>query len=222
MRIVALADTHLFHEDLGELPDGDVLVHAGDACRAGTLEELAHAVAFLKALPHRHKLFVAGNHEVALERSPAAARALFGDEVRYLEDDGVELDGVRFWGSPWTPRFHDWAFMRERGTSIAERWAQIPSDTHVLVTHGPPLGFGDAAADGRGLGCADLLNRTLEVRPLLHLFGHIHQGRGSWRSGETTFANVTTWECELPPTVIDVDVAAREVRVVRPSFWNGG
>lgn len=213
MRIVVVADTHRFEEDLPAVPDGDVLVHAGDACRGGSLDELAGALAFLRAMPHRHKLFVAGNHDKALQRQPREARALMGD-IRHLEDEGVELDGVRFWGSPWTPVFHDWAFMLERGAPLREKWRLIPEGVHVLITHGPPRGFGDAPVDGRGAGCDDLLARVQEVRPLLHVYGHIHQGRGAWREGPTTFVNATTWECELPPAVIDVDVTNGLVDVV--------
>lgn len=215
MRLVLIADTHRFEDDLRDVPSGDVLIHAGDACRRGTLQELAGASAWLGAFPHRHKLFVAGNHDRALQDHPAEARALLlRDGLSYLEDNGVELEGVRFWGSPWTPAFHDWAFMRERGAPLRERWALIPEGLHVLVTHGPPRGYGDATTDGRGQGCEDLLRRVHEARPLLHVYGHIHEGRGAWRAGTTTFVNATTWECELPPAVIDLDAATGQVDVV--------
>ncbi|MEZ4359172.1 MAG: metallophosphatase domain-containing protein [Kofleriaceae bacterium] len=206
MRIVAVADTHLFTSDL-QVPEGDVLVHAGDLCRAGSLAELREAAAWLARLPHAHKVVVAGNHDWAFQREPEAARALLGAGVTYLEDVEVTLDGLRFWGSPWQPAFHGWAFNLPRGAPLAAVWAKVPPGLDVLITHGPPYGVGDLLEDGLPgrEGCADLRRRVAEVRPRLHLFGHIHQDGGAWEVDGTVFANVTTWECERAPTVIDVD-----------------
>jgi predicted phosphodiesterase len=217
MRIVAVADTHLFQHEL-RVPDGDVFIHAGDLCSAGTLGELALAVRWLQRLPHRVKLIVAGNHDWPFQRQGEDARRLLGEGLTYLQDSGVELEGVRFWGSPWQPAFNDWAFNLPRGEALARQWALIPAGTQVLVTHGPPAGLGDGGGVGYGgahrRGCADLLARVEAVHPLLHLFGHIHDSGGFWRAGPTAFANVTTWECQRPPTVIDLDVAAGTVTPV--------
>ena len=204
MRIVAIADTHLFTDDFA-VPDGDVLVHAGDLCRRGNLGELARAAAWLNALPHRHKVVVAGNHDWAFLDEPAAARALF---ACYLQDEGAVIEGVRFHGSPWQPAFHDWAFNLPRGEPLAAKWRLIPAGLDVLVTHSPPAGLGDDTEIAGRTGCADLRARVAEVAPRLHLFGHIHQDGGLWREGATTFANVTTWECERGATVIDLDAHA--------------
>src|SRR6185503_1444351 len=122
MRIVALADTHLRHETL-VVPDGDVLVHAGDALAHGALDELDRAVAFFSALPHRTKVFVAGNHEVCLEKHPAEARRRLRDAgFIYLEDDAVTIDDLLFYGSPWQPKFRFWAFGASRGSELAAKW----------------------------------------------------------------------------------------------------
>lgn len=210
MRIIAMADTHLFHDALRRegVPEGDVLVHAGDMLQYGSLDELARAIAFLSALPHRTKVIVAGNHEVCLEKHPAEARARLQDAgFVYLEDDGATIEGVRFYGSPWQPKFRIWAFGAVRGPELASKWAKIPNEVDVLVTHGPPYGFGDTIhwnGQDRHVGCLDLLERVRDVRPKLHLFGHIHQARGTWTAGPTTFANVTTDEGQAPPTVLDL------------------
>jgi hypothetical protein len=222
VRIVAVADTHLFHRDLA-VPDGDVFVHAGDMCRIGDLVELRAAADWINSLPHRNKVIVAGNHDWAFAREPGAARAMFPG-AHYLEDSEVTLDGVRFYGSPWQPEFMGWAFNLPRGRDLALMWAKIPHGIDVLVTHGPPEGFGDrtkgirasSTAPPSRAGCADLRQRVAEVQPRLHLFGHIHQDGGMWRDGPTMFANVTTWECARGASVFDVDASAVEAVVVPP------
>jgi predicted phosphohydrolase len=203
-RLVAVADTHLYHDEL-VVPEGDVFVHAGDLCRRGDLEELARAVDFIRALPHAHKLIVAGNHDWSFAREPERARSLLGHDIHYLEDSGLELLGLRFWGSPWQPEFNAWAFNLPRGPELAQKWSLVPEGLDVLVTHGPPAGFGDRVSVAGRQGCADLLERVRLVRPRLHLFGHIHEDGGSWTSEGVVFANVTTWECERAATVIDID-----------------
>jgi Icc-related predicted phosphoesterase len=208
MRIVAVADTHLFERDLGPLPEGDVLVHAGDLCRRGDLAELARAAAWLKAQPHRHKVVVAGNHDWPFADAPEEARALLGPQIRYLEDSGVAIGGLRFWGSPWQPEFNGWAFNLPRGRALAQKWARIPAGVDVLVTHGPPEGLGDRSSSAGRQGCADLRARVGRVRPRLHLFGHIHEDGGAWERRGTLFVNATTWECARGASVVDLEPGA--------------
>ena len=212
MRIVAVADTHLYHDEL-VVPDGDVFIHAGDICRAGDLHELALAARWIRGLPHRTKIIVAGNHDWAFARERERALELFHGEVIYLEDSAATVDGISFWGSPWQPWFHDWAFNLPRGAPLAEKWALIPTGMDVLITHGPPFGIGDGGLRER-VGCEDLLARVQVVRPRLHLFGHIHQDGGVWHQDGTLFANVTTWECERAPTVLRIDESIVEGEVV--------
>jgi predicted phosphohydrolase len=214
MRIVAVADTHTFQADLGQVPDGDVFIHAGDLCRGGRLEELRTTAAWLQVLPHAHKLVIAGNHDWCFDREPHVAREALGPGIVYLQDSEVTIDGVRFWGSPWQPEFRNWAFNLPRGEALARKWALIPAGIHVLVTHGPPHGIGDWCGDPDRPGCQDLLASVRRVRPLLHLFGHIHQDGGFWQQERVCFANVTCWECERGPTVVDLDVAAGKVEAV--------
>lgn len=203
MRIVAVADTHLFHRDL-HVPRGDVFIHAGDMCRGGDLAELRASAQWIRSLPHPTKIVVAGNHDWAFVEEPEAAREVLGPDVIYLQDSGCEIDGLRFWGSPWQPAFNDWAFNLPRGRALAEKWALIPEGLDVLVTHGPPEGFGDRSSVGGRQGCADLLARVRVARPRFHLFGHIHEDGGRWTDGGITFVNCTTWECEREATVIDL------------------
>jgi predicted phosphohydrolase len=214
MRIVAVADTHTFQDDLRVIPAGDVFIHAGDLCRGGRLDELRTVAAWLRALPHRHKLVIAGNHDWCFVREPQAALEILGEGAVYLQDSPAVIAGVRFWGSPWQPEFNDWAFNLPRGEALASRWALIPPGTQVLVTHGPPYGIGDWSGDPVRQGCEKLRAAFHRVRPWLHLFGHIHQDGGFWQEDGICFANVTCWECERGPTVVDVDVASGQVVAV--------
>jgi predicted phosphohydrolase len=215
MRIVAVADTHLFTDDI-QIPDGDVFVHAGDMCRGGDLEELTDAAAWIMSLPHRHKVIVAGNHDWLFVHDPLLARALFAGAF-YLQDDEVVIDGIRFYGSPWQPEFNDWAFNLPRGPEIARVWAKIPRGLDVLITHGPPAGIGDRGGYGpERAGCEDLRVRVAEVAPRVHMFGHIHQDGGAWQLGPTLYANVTAWECTRGATVLDIDAHGVSVVEVPP------
>lgn len=203
LRIVAVADTHLFHDDL-TIPDGDLFIHAGDMCRRGTTDELARTAEWIRSLPHATKIVVAGNHDWPFVRDAQRARELLGPDVIYLEDSGVTLGSWSFWGSPWQPTYAAWAFNLERGPDLAAKWALMPQNVDVLITHGPPSGIGDhGSVPGRG-GCADLRARVQVVRPKLHLFGHIHQAGGLWEHDGVVSANVTTSDCKRAPTVVDL------------------
>ncbi len=193
LRIVVISDTHSLHGAL-EVPPGDILVHAGDLTNHGALEDVVAFDRFLAALPHRHKLVIAGNHDFCFERQGEAARAALR-HATYLEDDAIVVEGIRFYGSPWQPWFYDWAFNLHRGPEIRAKWELIPEDTDVLITHGPPLGHGDLVARGERVGCRDLLERVRRIKPRYHLFGHIHEAYGTTADGTTTYVNAST--CDL-------------------------
>lgn len=205
MRIVCLSDTHNHHGQI-DVPDGDVLLHAGDFTGRGRPEEVAAFGEFLSRLPHRHKIVVAGNHDFLFENEPERARELLKD-VTYLQDSSVEVEGLSIWGAPWQPWFHDWAFNLQRGSEIAEKWALVPDGTDVLVTHGPAQGILDATADGERVGCEELERALRRIQPRLHVFGHIHEAYGSHRAGG--ILSVNACNCDLsyrpvqPPVVVE-------------------
>lgn len=193
MKIVCISDTHTMHDRVS-LPEGDVLVHAGDSCGQGSFAELRRFAEWLRELPHEHKVVVAGNHDWSFVRQPEAARLLVESRgVRYLQDSGTTINGVVFWGSPWQPEFCGWAFNLPRGKKLASRWRRIPSTTDVLITHGPPAGIRDYIAppleESDHLGCADLRKRVSRIRPQVHIFGHIHGGYGTETVNGTQFVN---------------------------------
>jgi len=210
MRLVCLSDTHSLHRSIPAIPDGDVLIHAGDCLGVGTLDNLEDLNDWLGTLPHRHKIVIAGNHDWVFQQAPELAREALSNAT-YLQDSGSEIDGIRFWGSPWTPTFMDWAFMLERGEPLHEKWQQIPRTTDVLITHGPPRGIGDLVAMGfrcQNVGCVNLLDRIQELSLKAHIFGHIHEGYGEYSVGNTRLINASIctgrYEPTNPPIVLDL------------------
>lgn len=198
LTIVATSDTHGRHEKM-VIPPGDVFIHAGDLSAHGTLGNLARFNDWLGTLPHRHKLIIAGNHDFCFERTPDEARALV-THATYLQDEAVEIEGVKFYGSPWQPWFMNWAFNLGSPRELREKWDLIPADTDVLITHGPAYGHADLSKRGEHLGCREMLD-TIEqrVRPGWHIFGHIHEAHGSSRSAHTTHLNVSACDFNYRP-----------------------
>jgi predicted phosphohydrolase len=171
------------------------------------METVADFDAWLAELPHEHKIVIAGNHDFCFEKKPEEAeRALTG--ATYLLDSGTTACGIRFWGSPWQPWFYDWAFNLQRGPEIRAKWDLIPDGTQVLVTHGPPAGFGDLTSAGESAGCVDLLAALERVKPAAHVFGHIHEGYGQWEKEGMRLINASS--CNLaydpvnPPVVFEI------------------
>ncbi len=204
MRIVCMSDTHGMHRQV-DVPDGDVLVHAGDITAHGSQAEVGEFIRWLGEQPHKHKVFIPGNHDRSLEtRRRQACLSDVPEGVHYLCDSAIELDRVKFYGSPWTPKFFNWAFMLDRH-DMDLVWQHVPEDTDVLVTHGPPYGHGDLAPRGRHAGCVELLWLLSGVAdpPALHVFGHIHEGYGVTKSDaipETTFVNAAICTGDYRPT----------------------
>ncbi len=198
MRIVCLSDTHSLHEEVS-VPDGDILVHAGDFTERGSLEDVDAFNAWLGRLPHRHKFVIAGNHDFCFEQAPEQARSRLTNAI-YLEDSGAVAEGLHIWGSPWQPRFFDWAFNLDRGEPLARKWALVPDHTDILITHGPPHGWGDTTSRGADVGCEELAARIWTVAPRLHVFGHIHEGYGRMQAGPTTLVNASICTLRYRPT----------------------
>lgn len=204
-RLVCISDTHSMHRKIKDVPDGDVLIHAGDWSGRGTLAELVDFNTWLGALPHKHKLVTAGNHD-AIAKDHGYAQAILTNAT-LLIDQGATIDGVSFYMSPWTPRFGNWDFMAERGHPMRAKWNKIPDQVDVLVTHGPPFYVLDLCPNGR-VGCKDLLTRVFEVKPKVHVFGHIHESHGEERGMFTRFVNASICDGSYNPinlpTVIDL------------------
>jgi predicted phosphohydrolase len=190
MRLVVISDTHGLHNRIQELPEGDVLIHVGDFMNSGyDPEEIRSFNHWLGRQPFKHRVVCGGNHDRYFQNSPDQARALLANAI-YLENDGLMIDNVSFWGSPHTPEFMNWAFMYRRGLAARQYWDQIPYNLDVLITHGPPFGILDQSTpDGLHLGCEELFEAVEERKPKIHIFGHIHGGAGTFENGVTRFVN---------------------------------
>jgi predicted phosphohydrolase len=217
MRLVFISDTHT-HRNIS-LPNGDVLVHAGDATSSGTMHEVIQFLEWFSAQPHAHKIFIAGNHDWLFEREPNLAAMLLSEhpDLVYLQDSGVEIEGTRFWGSPWQPAFYDWAFnLPRKGVRLREAWNKIPMGTDVLITHGPPYGALDQVGGGEHLGCEELKIRRAAVKPRVHVFGHIHDSYGVAYAGSRVLVNASICDEEYRPLhrPIVVDISPEKIEVL--------
>ena len=197
VKVVCISDTH---NTRPELPAGDILIHAGDLTESGTVKELQAQLTWLSSQPHRHKVVIAGNHDVALdevflENNPHWKRRMSGtlhdldwQSIHYLQDASLELEiptesrtktptsrKILIYGSPRTLQYGVSAFQYPRDQDI---WtSKIPSNTDIVITHGPPRLHLDAR-DFYRAGCPYLAHEIARVRPKLAVFGHIHVARG--------------------------------------------
>jgi len=188
MKITFISDSHNKHKQITEdLPGGDLLIHAGDISSMGKKHEIQQFCKWFNSIDsYTYKIFIAGNHDWGFQDKPTKIKEILGlyPNITYLQDDFVYVgedsqDLVKIYGSPWQPRFHNWAFNADRGNDIKQHWDKIPTDTDILVVHGPAFGYLDTViGQGIPLGCEDLINRIAEVKPKIHVCGHIHSGYG--------------------------------------------
>ncbi|GLH74897.1 hypothetical protein GETHLI_33990 [Geothrix limicola] len=224
MRLICISDTHNAHKGM-QIPDGDVLIHAGDATGQGLSQEVDRFLTWFGSQPHQHKILIAGNHDWLFQKHPEMAAQLLAAHpgITYLQDSAIEIDGVKFWGSPWQPWFLDWAFNLPRlGVGLREVWSKIPLDTDVLITHGPPHGVLDQVRGGTHLGCEELKARLATVRPRIHIFGHIHDSYGVAQSSATTYINGCSCDEDYRPTqrpiVLDIYPASIKIHGIEPNL----
>lgn len=208
MRLVCISDTHGLESTLTSLPSGDILVVAGDFTGNGSSQDIRFFSLWLKKQPFQHKVVIAGNHDTLFEYDPYSARAMLKN-CTYLEDSGVTIKGVHFYGTPWQPEFMHWAFNLPRGKQLQAKWDMIPDDTDVLITHCPPFGILDFANYSNAhVGDEDLLARVEKIKSKVHIFGHIHEGYGQVEQEGTTFINASICDeynnVKNPPIVVDI------------------
>jgi Icc-related predicted phosphoesterase len=206
MKIWHISDTHGMHHCFQEEPDVDVIIHSGDCSNwrdpIRNTNEVRDFIKWYEGLKCPNKIYVAGNHDTSIERRYITPADFASAGITYLENSAVFIGGLKFYGSPITPTFGEWAFMKARHKTHAV-WEAVPDDTDVLVVHGPPKGVRDLSFDMEGnLGmCGDLslTKRCWALRDTLKLvcFGHIHnmkdidtnQGIAHYSHTKTVFSN---------------------------------
>ena len=193
--------------DQVDIPDGDVLLCAGDFTNYGTKKDVKAFNEFLNSKDHNYKVIIAGNHDFLFDNNPELARSLLTNCI-YLEDSSVEIEGVLIYGAPWQPWFYDWAFNLPRGEALRNKWSLIPENTDILMTHGPPYGHGDKVINNGPQGCVDLLDAIRNLKPKYHVFGHIHEGYGITKEGKIVCINASNVDVHYKPVnpVITFDI----------------
>jgi Icc-related predicted phosphoesterase len=198
------------------MPQGDVLVHAGDLTNEGIPAEIFETFAWLSKQPYQRVLCVPGNHDWALaklEQLPRVLRSKFPN-VELLMDSEAVVNGLRVYGSPWQPFFNNWAFNFLPGPAgirqAEEKWAQIPDDTAILITHGPAYGILDETLRRKHVGCVALKHRIAKLSNLrLYIGGHIHEAYGAEKHGDVLYVNACTCDSHYwptqPPIVADLN-----------------
>lgn len=180
---------HIVNNDLDK---GDLLIHCGDITGRGDVSEVKDFLKWFSSQQYTHKVFIAGNHDLPFQHNPDELRKIVDEyNVHYLEDSSVIIEGLHIYGSPWQPKFNHWAFNLERGSvELKEKWSMIPDDTDILITHGPPQNILDYSLFGReNTGCSQLRYKVEEINPMIHCFGHIHEGYGIHPTQNTMFVN---------------------------------
>ena len=190
MKIIHISDTHGKHREITDMPPADMLVHSGDFTLAGGDMEALDFIEWLCDLPYKHKIFIAGNHDdcmmdASLEGLP--------DDVHYLADSGITIDGVSFYGAPM------FVGLSDGEPNEIEHYGMIPNGVDVLITHRPPLGILDSIDNKIYYGSSLLLDKVKALRPKLHIFGHVHDASGTTVWNGTTFSNagVTNWKYDV-------------------------
>jgi predicted phosphodiesterase len=233
MRITLISDTHTKHRNITpDLPGGDLLIHAGDFMNSGyNAYEIEDFCKWFEAQDYDHLVFIAGNHDRLFEDRPEKAMEIVNSYklIDYLQDDWIvvgdadphdpNVKTAKIYGSPWQPEFYNWAFnLPKAGTKLQEKWNQIPEDTDILVTHGPPFGHCDEAPFGGHVGCELLHERVDEFPPKIHVFGHIHAGYGYKFYNGTHFFNASVlnerYNYENKPFTFDWNPETNEIQFI--------
>jgi len=249
-RITHISDTHNKHKQLnGKLPGGDLLIHSGDISSIGRKHEVEGFINwFNKIEGYTNKIFIAGNHDLSfnsdelfryksihfdkkqyftpsVKGKPEWLNNLLetglNHNVFYLENSFVEIDGIKIWGSPYSPTFgNGWGFNVDRGYDSVQMWNRIPNDTDIVITHGPIYGYCDRTNNTyENVGCEDLYYRLKELNIPLHFSGHIHEGYGYKETNWGGYA-FNGCICDLryiplnSPITFDYDFSKKELKFI--------
>lgn len=205
IKIDCVSDLHLYFGP--KLDGGDILVVAGDISYVGNAIDFIEFNSWLGKLKDKYKAIVVtpGNHDKGTQRNPALFKSLVPNATHYLINESATILGLKFFVSPITPTFFDWAWMADRGEPIKKYWDMIEEGTDVIVSHGPPYGILDQCPDWQdhtklvSVGCEELLKAVKRIKPRAHIFGHIHESHGKITIDGTTFVNAAIMDETYKP-----------------------
>ena len=209
MKICIISDSHNKYKKLVDMPDADMIIHCGDATSMGYEHEIVNFFKWFSNLKqYKYKIFIAGNHDCLFETFSGIAKSLVPDNVIYLEDSGVEIEGIKFYGTPVQSEFNNWAFNRTE-EKLAKYWEAIPDDTDVVITHSPPFGVLDYSPMCGHAGSPSLYNEiSMRIKPKIHCFGHIHHSHGKKTLGDITYVNASIlndkYQHVFDPIVVEI------------------
>ena len=199
MKIICISDTHNSHLELEKLlpANCDMIIHAGDISVDGTVKEIQEFIDWFGSLTYKYKIFIAGNHDLALDKNKKAIKIPQG--IIYLENSMVEVNGFKIWGSPICPQYYNWAFTcsLEKRRSL---YKEIPDDCDIIINHSPVYGYLDKVRGGQNEGCPILKSRIQSINPKLVICGHIHESYGTINDGDTTFINASIMTFDNKPS----------------------
>lgn len=210
MRVAATADLHGI--ELPEIEECDLLLIAGDVApdppdlfdsvqksthvqRKWLREDFAE---WLDEVPAEEKVWIAGNHDYVCEEG-GFRRTAEQLPAHYLQDTSIELFGYKIHGTPWVPNLPGWAFYAD-DAFLAAATRIIPEDADIVISHGPPNGYGDQVLRGSHVGNPTLTSWISKNQPELVVCGHIHEDHGRWEMGDTTLINASYVDVRYQPT----------------------
>lgn len=233
MRFICISDTHGLHASMPDLPDADGIIHAGDFTNFGRMDQCIKALGWFNSLPYKHRIIIAGNHDLFMDpdhpdqsSSISAINAILpvSEGFHYLWNSGCDIEGLKFWGSPQTPVFFNWAFNLPHGEPLRKHWNQIPTNTDILITHGPIHGVLDRAPSLLNssklisVGDVALARRVQVIKPSVHVCGHIHCSYGVEKCNDTLHINASICTESYQPTnkpfIFDIDPITKESSLI--------
>ena len=228
-RITFISDTHNKHKQItSDLLGGDILIHSGDISSMGRNHEIKDFCEWFNNIEgYTHKIFIAGNHDWGFQDNVEETMQIVNSykTIDYLQDDllmvGEDHDEmIKIYGSPWQPEFYNWAFNLPRdGWELGQKWSDIPTDTDILITHGPAFGYVDKVIGSPdNLGCEQLRDKIKTIKPKIHVCGHIHSGRGIVLNDGTLYINASVlderYHYTQTPFTIDFDFKTNDWEVI--------
>lgn len=242
-KITIISDTHSKHHNMVydvnnniDFNTQNILIHCGDISSLGLKYEIENFLNWFKSLKNfDYKIFIAGNHDFYFEEAPYKPnlypcfnellnpKELLKDNVYYLQDSELLLDlydlnrPLKIYGSPWSPKYNDWAFNIERNSEeLKNKWDKIPDDVDILITHTPPFGYLDINKFGQNVGCEMLKNKIDTISPLIHCYGHIHEDYRVSLIKETFFVNASISNIYYKPNnkPISMDISLENDKII--------